>query len=568
MSPCNAIAQLRHHTPVSYVRRGFRHAALASDEAVRSGRGPGRERAGRRFLGRCVLPILTLCLPLAALALTSMPLRADIPATPVMTLYGFNSALEVPYYGADGFARRGATSPVGHLTQGTSLIPCLVIRNGKPLTDRRGTPYVGFEVVVDARNATRSSTDDFKRAVARRKSLRVPNHHCGRGVKHVINVRKMYALEKAPFFDPPASGGRGAGVSDGQSELDSIVRAFHGSGHCAKANRRLIGRQAALQRAWEGFMAEHKGRWPVETLARAKHLDYTMRTALFEGHLERGCNAYGTCERNVIALSIRNRARGQCLKRQGCRFPGDFQGVSSSVSQYNIWDEYLTQISGLTSCFLRPDLSGSANSKSREYYAKLQAMYAQNRDDVERILYGPDSELRELFPNTAMSDLTALRHYYHAPAMGKCFPNHQRVEYMSGAVARKGGDFALIANTRIRVDQKTKGGYRFREFLFTEAPEGDLVDIVDNYPGYAVDGRKVSLKAASGCLPYGVPRGCRFKDVGRYRKTPFWLNSGKPLEVQCHVRDRGAKCTAKGSGRTVSVGGTCDTEMRPVTRVK
>jgi len=34
-----------------------------------------------------------------------------------------------------------------------------------------------------------------------------------------------------------------------------------------------------------------------------------MRTAIYEGHLDRGCNAYGACERNIIALSIRNRAQ-------------------------------------------------------------------------------------------------------------------------------------------------------------------------------------------------------------------------------------------------------------------
>jgi hypothetical protein len=138
---------------------------------------------------------------------------------------------------------------------------------------------------------------------------------------------------------------------------------------------------------------------------------------------------------------------------------------------------------------------------------------------------------------------------------------------MTGAIARKGTDFALIANTRIQIGEKTGGGYHFSDFVYEEAPEGDRVEVIDNYPGFVVDGRKVSLRRASGCLPYGVPRGCGFSKVGRYRKTPFWLTSGKPLEVQCRVQDRGEACARTASTRTASVGGACDTEMRPVTRV-
>jgi hypothetical protein len=377
-------------------------------------------------------------------------------------------------------------------------------------------------------------------------------------VRNVINVRELYALEKAPFFDPPRKGG---GSPGGASELDRIVRAFHASPQCERANRSLTGRRTALERAWDGFIDSNSRLGSKTTLARAKHLDYVMRTALYEGHIGRGCSAYGGCERNVIALSLRNRAVGQCLSRQGCRFPGDFQGVSSSVSQYNIWDEYLTQISGLTSCFMRPDLADDT------YYGKMQAMYEQNVGDVERILYGDDGDLKDIFPGSSLGSLKEVRHYYHAPAMGKCFPNHPRVEYMSGAVAERGGDFALIANTRIEVGSKAGGGYKFKEFKFDEEDRGDVIRIEDNYPGFTVDARKVSLRKPSSCPAYGVPPGCRFKSVGRYRKTPSWINAGKPIEIQCRINDRGESCRDGGSLKTASVGGSCDVEMRPVAGV-
>ncbi len=264
---------------------------------------------------------------------------ADIPATPVMTLYRFNGSLEIPYYDIDTFQISGPSRPAGTLAQGTSLIPCLVIREGHPLTDHNGTPYVGFHIVVNSRTATPASTEIFKKALANREHLRAPHHHCGGDVRHVISVRNLYPIKKAHFFDPPLPNwARNASdrTMEHRGELDRIVHAFHNSAYCAAANRRLIGRRAALQRAWQNFIDAHLNRWPRSALNQAKQLDYAMRTTIFEGHLDRGCSAYGACERNIIALSLRNRARGNCSKRQGCRFEGDYQSVATRVSQYNI----------------------------------------------------------------------------------------------------------------------------------------------------------------------------------------------------------------------------------------
>ena len=497
---------------------------------------------------------------LGALALlVTGNLQAAIPATPVMTVYEFNGPLEMPYYDADTFERSGPVSRAGTLAQGTSVIPCLVIRGGEPLMDKSGTPYVGFEILVDPRRATRASTDAFKRAATARKGLMVENHHCPAGVDKVISVRDLYALTKAPFFDPPRTGGGRANA--GESQLDRIVRAFHASSDCEAANTRLTGRRAALERAWNDFIGERSDLGSKTTLNRAKHLDYAMRTALYEGHLGRGCSAYGACERNAILLSIRNRAVGRCQAKQGCDFPGDFQGVSSAVSQYNIWDEYLTQISGLTSCYLRPDLAAT------DYYAKIQAMYAQTAPDAERILFGDDGDLRQVFPGNDLEDLLEMRHYYHAPAMGKCFPSHDRVEYMTGAVARNGRDFALIANTRVQVGSKVGDGYAFKEFLFEETEDRDIVSIEDHYPGFLVDARKVSLRDPGHCPAYGIPGNCGSGGAGRYRKTPNWLSSGRPVGIRCRLADRGESCGGGGSERSVEVGGRCDREMRPVAGV-
>ncbi|EIC22512.1 hypothetical protein [Thiorhodovibrio frisius] len=518
--------------------------------------GLDRSRAGRGWL-----PVISSWFGACALLGSSSVVLADIPAAPVMTLYQFNGALRIPYY------QIGASGPgavAGYLTQGSSVIPCLVVRNGKALTDASGTPYVGFKIVVDSAKAGPDATAKFEQALARQASLRVENHHCGADVRHVMNVRKLYALTKAPFFDPPRSGARASASqtkSNGESDLEALVREFHNSQECAGVNNSLLGRRERLARAWDDFIAHKSSSADKQALTRAKHLDYSMRTAIYEGHLDRGCNAYGACERDVVVLSIRNRAIGQCLKGQGCRFPGDFQGVASDPSQYNIWDAFLTQISGLTACYLRDDLA------NRDYYQRIQSMHHQTVGDAERILYGGDQQLTQVFPDTPAGDLTELRHYYHPPAMQKCFPQKDRIEYMSGAVAENNGQFALIANTRIEVGKRVGGGYTFKEFRFDHTPDGDQLHILDNYPGFIVDARKVSLKSGHSCTAYGVSPSCSFSNIKRYRTIPSWLSAGKPLALNCRIQDRGESCKAPPSDKRVRVGGACDTEMMPVTRV-
>jgi hypothetical protein len=495
---------------------------------------------------------------LAAMLVAAAPARG-IPATPLMTVYQFNGGVDVPVYDADRVLRDGPVAPVGTLAQGTALIPCLVLRGGQPLTDHDGTPYVGFELVVDARRAG-ADAEARKSAVAeQRKTLQVANHHCPAGTAQVIDVRKLIVSASLPRFDPPRPDTMAAPL--GATDADTIVRAFHASPQCAAVNDALLGRGAALQRAWSAFADAHRDDWPAAALARARKLDVVMRTALYEGHVGRGCSAYGACEREAIALSIRNRAVERCLAQQGCRSAGDFEGVASAVAQYNIWDEYLTQTTGLTSCFLRPDLTGV------DRYAKLQAMYAQSVGDIERILFGDDAVRAALFPSNSDSELTRLRNYYHPPAMGQCFPQDPRIEYVSGAVAQRGDAFALIANTRVRVDEPVGRNYRFRQVVVDAQPTRDVVELSDRYPGFVIDGRKIELKPATHCTPYGVSPACRFAEIGRYRKTPSWLSDGDAVALTCRIRARGEACVGEPVPEAVTVGGACDPAMQLIAGV-
>jgi hypothetical protein len=231
------------------------------------------------------------------------------------------------------------------------------------------------------------------------------------------------------------------------------------------------------------------------------------------------------------------------------------------VSQYNIWDEVLTQVTALASCFLRPDLAREPRA------AKLQAMYEQSRGDVERILYGDEDALTAVFPDSSPSELASLKHYYHPPAMGKCFPDEPRIEFMSGAIARRGADVALIAGTRVEVGEKEPEGYAFRDVSVEEKADRDVLKIADLHPGFLLDARKVTLKPSAGCRPWGTPPGCSRGDVGRWRKVPSWLATGRPLEIGCRVRARDEACTAPAEVASVTLGGACDVAMQPVAGV-
>lgn len=194
-------------------------------------------------------------------------------------------------------------------------------------------------------------------------------------------------------------------------------------------------------------------------------------------------------------------------------------------------------------------------------------MYAQSVEDVARILFADDETVRGLFPGIPLSAVRTLRHYYHPPAMGACFPDQPAIEFISGAVARRGQDFVLVANERVYLDAAVAGGYRFRTVRVRAEPERDVLALEDRYPGFLLDARKVTGARPAGCRPYGLPPACSSSPAGRYRRVPAWLSAGTPLALSCQIADRGPACTAEPVRRSVAVGGACDREMQPVAGV-
>jgi hypothetical protein len=46
------------------------------------------------------------------------------------------------------------------------------------------------------------------------------------------------------------------------------------------------------------------------------------------------------------------------------------------------------------------------------------------------------------------------------------------------------------------------------------------------------------------------------------RRTPSWLDAGKPLGLTCRIADQGESCNEPVQLESVEVGGMCDTQMR------
>ena len=194
-------------------------------------------------------------------------------------------------------------------------------------------------------------------------------------------------------------------------------------------------------------------------------------------------------------------------RNQGCRFPGDFQGAASSVTQYNIWDEYLTQISGLTSCFLRPDLAEDATTTPRS-----RPCTRRTSGTWSAILYGSEADLREIFPGTPArgSDLDAS--LLPRPSHGQVLPQPRPGGVHVGCGgAQRGGDFALIADTRIQVGAKAGERLQLQGVPVRRGAQGRRHPHPGQLSGLLVDARKVSLRPPGSCPPYGIPSGCRFE---------------------------------------------------------
>src|SRR5690606_34848637 len=89
-----------------------------------------------------------------------------------------------------------------------------------------------------------------------------------------------------------------------------------------------------------------------------------------------------SCQREIIALSIRNRAQTKKFSSFGHKYIGDFTGAASTDHQYNAWFENLVQYKNyrITSCF-HSDKSGYISSR-----AQKDSTYLVFKDRYDKIV--------------------------------------------------------------------------------------------------------------------------------------------------------------------------------------
>ncbi len=543
-----------------------------------------------------------------------------LPAPPVMSVYKWAAALKLPVYSVDRLPVGGTKpKPAGYIVQGTKVLPCVVKRGGQPIPNARARPFVGYEVLYEETDTDRLDRQALARHQAalpsRLTALRTrvdklaktvqPSHDCPRGYSGpVINARWLLKIDRAPpAFREPAqdtpdsradTSARVHSSRQGSGTVRELANIFHDSQYCSAVNQHVHGRRARMLAQWDNFVklvgTTNPGLEPSARLAA--HADVVARTATFEGDLAHGCSAHGLCEIDLITLSVKNRAEhARCAngdRQFGCRFQGDYARVAASVTQYNIWDRLFTMKDSITSCYLRRDLQpgASAGRVWRDHYGqpsddagaryqKEQARFTAAFERAELILSTPRRSLTRLFAADDKRDILELLHYYHPPAMGKCFPQEPRQEYMSGAYIKRGDAFFLLLGERSLIGRSRRDPVLGAAYELSLARLGadasglERVLLTTPMPGVLVASSRVAFGTPKRCTAYGVEPNCSFDKVRRYRRTPPWLSSGRAARVTCKSVPNGPKtcATPATGGHSVTLGGRCSIDFMPMSRV-
>jgi len=457
---------------------------------------------------------------------------------------------------------------IGHLEGGTKIIPHIVMRNNKPLLIWRRI-YVGFSLpgkespekgVVGISGLTTKESD-------------IPREPPLTPAMLEEFIRKIDNNKKTKYCNPQYYK---------TSNVFDLIKEFHNT-TCNRKVPQGQSQRKGLLRKWDHFVREKsqvsKG---AHALAKkAREIDIATRTALYEGNIDNGCTSYAICERDIILLTIRNRAKDKRCRKSyrvfGCKRLNDFAGIASSPSQYSIWSENFMNNTYITSCFLRDDLSKN-NSPTREGekdYRKKIKIFKNTIQRAEKILYSRSGELEKMFKilnKKKGQRLNAIKHYYHPEAMPRCNPDYySKSALIEAAYVEMNGKYYLLRQRRIIPEKSERSDmYSFKVF----AP--DTLKPLDLYPGGQIHRSFIDFRDHYTCTSYGVPEECydqSSSDDITHRKMPDWYlrikskGSWSP-ELMCNISEEmGEDCseekTVDAKKRPVP-GGFCNKKFIPV----
>lgn len=453
--------------------------------------------------------------------------------------------------------------PIGRLERHQALRPKIILRDGKPLT-HNGAIHIGFDL-EDGGKAPLG-------VVAIKDLTVVKPLHVSEPERIKIEPELMRALTAQ--LDQLSKGAFcKASHYANKTEMD-LLEEFHNT-HCPEINRDGKGnRSELLLQTWDRFI-EEKGKVSAkarELAAKAKELDIVTRTALYESSYDLGCTAKGTCEKDLVILSIKNRAESsKCDKGNrlfNCGFRKDYIGVATSPSQYNVWMESFALVTHVTGCFLRRDLQANANPKAtwktpkgeidkekEEGFQKRIVMYKDTLLRTKKILGANDTELQEIFGNGP--DVRKILYYYHPGSMEKCNPKtYARSAWVEAAYAKVGSAYTLVRRERIMPGLQRDGILAFEVYNI----DGDPTSL---YPNVVLNEKDVDFTHGYACVPQGIRENCSTPSGQTiYRKAPKWSlePSQEYASIQCpQAQDRGLDCNPTVAQRSpVRFSGACD----------
>lgn len=361
----------------------------------------------------------------------------------------------------------------------------------------------------------------------------------------------------------------GEGRSDCR-EIADLAFEFHNSSHCDEINRHARGepsRTEQLLAGWQAFIDKKSGGTchpgppgpnPLcNRLNRARDVDILTRTAVFEADGTNTNLARNKCEKQFIALTIRNIAYSQdCANpkarwsvKSGCRYVGDVTSVATKPSEFNIWFPRESLTTRITGCFMRADadLVEWPKSKMISNPERAKRAFQVRKEDYLRTfesmveMTDPDAQVARLFRVTRNqkelpaaeehSVLGELKFYYHPVGMDKCDPSvYDKTVFVSMGYVTKNGRHYLMSGLRFTPGSATDHGVAVESIYPLErrtksvgAPD-EWTNEFDSLRGGLISEGQVDRSMNNTCWPSRTSRCPTVGSLGP-RKMPRWAMS-------------------------------------------
>ncbi len=511
----------------------------------------------------------------------------------------------------------------------SAVLPCVIMRDGKPFTGSKGQPMLGYTEVYREPTVSQKPSPRFselleplhllhqqrKEQTARLEAVKaqypankmVEHMNCPDKIDGVIDIGVLFPEKRPVTYLPaplaPTLNELGNSIQEKIADTDcckpeptktsveDLVREFHNSAFCTHIELAHGKRKRQLLENWKAFIEEKTKKFPnlKPQLERAMQADIASRTALYESNPEEGCSGKGLCEKDIILLSIRNRAHDPRCKRKGgfrlygCKHPGDVVGVATPENQYNIWNENIADTTFITSCFLRSDVHPNSNALSqlswagatidREKYQRQVLVFEETLKRSEKILFQKD--ITGLFKGSDAKHISRIQHYYHPGAMTKCFPQYEDLYVIDNGYAELDGIYFPVRKELAHVTPTSDGAHFTMERLVSDTkqtidPIDDTLTFRDDYGRARIPKHRFSkVQNGTKCTPYGVASDCNIQDPKYYRTTPGWLRTGFIPDIQCTgLMTSGLNCAdQRKKEQDVKIVGKCSRSFAPVAAV-